>query len=118
MNWNRLQLPVGPALSFTGYKVQGRTLTGGVIDLRQPPGGGVSPEDKYVFLSRFTKLSDFDVAAPFPISALRTEYTDEFKLHQEWLHELHDQTLSRTTPAEYNTLLNMPIPRYDPSTAS
>ena len=112
--WNRLQLPVGPALSFTGYKVQGRTLTGGMIDLRPPPGGGGSTEDKYVFLSRFTKLTDFDITAAFPQAALQPEYSDDFKKHQEWLHKLHDATLARTSTAIKDSQMSKLIPRTKP----
>ena len=112
--WNRLAFPLAPAVAFTGYKVQGRTLSSGVMDLNQPPGCGGNSQDAYVFLSRFRHKSDVALVRPFPISKLRPIYDANFKLHQEWLYQKDAETEAAFTNDLLSTWVDLPIPRAPP----
>ncbi|KIK79554.1 hypothetical protein PAXRUDRAFT_161048, partial [Paxillus rubicundulus Ve08.2h10] len=47
----RQQLPVTPAYAFTDYHSQGQTISHTIIDIGDPPTGGLTPFNVYVTLS-------------------------------------------------------------------
>ena len=111
-NWNRLQFPLGPAVAFTGYKVQGRTLPSGVMDLCPPPGQGSIAQDTYVFLSRFRTMADISLVRNFDKKCLEPEYTRSFKQHQKWLYEKATSTDAKLAAGDYLAFADLPIPRF------
>lgn len=62
----RTQLPLTAAYAFTDYRSQGQTISHVVVDIGQPPSGGLTPFHAYVALSRSSGretirlLRDFD----------------------------------------------------------
>ena len=68
---NRLQFPLVPGFSFTGYNVQGTTHRRACVDLAKATGRGLSkPSDPYVLLGRITSLSGLYLLRPFEIEVL------------------------------------------------
>ncbi|SJL03171.1 uncharacterized protein ARMOST_06517 [Armillaria ostoyae] len=49
---HRRQMAITPAYAFTHHKCQGQTIEYVIVDLGTPPGGGLSPFNAYVVLSR------------------------------------------------------------------
>jgi hypothetical protein len=97
---SRTQLPIMPAYAFTDYQAQGQTI----VDIGQPPTGGITPFNIYVALSRakgrnwIRLLRDFDehLLQCHPSKYLHIEDERLEKLDQktkEWWHLIENVTM-------------------------
>jgi hypothetical protein len=88
------QFPVTLAYAMTDYKCQGKTLEYVVVDLKKPPGRGVSaPTSAYVQLSRATSLDRVSIMRPFNVADLTTPLPQELIDELRWQEEMANNTL-------------------------
>lgn len=86
-SFQRRQIPITPAYSYTDYKSQGRTLNRAIVDLTSARGQGV-----YVMLSRVKTLSGLLILRWFPASKIHQRMSGELREEIERLETLDEAT--------------------------
>jgi hypothetical protein len=81
----RTQVPMCPAFSLTDYKVQGSTLTNGVLDLKHDPSARGQDSHKkyrsnYVPLSRFRSLEGLHLLQSITMEVSNSAQTSDCSL--------------------------------------
>lgn len=88
----RKQHALTPAYSFTDYKAQGQTLEHVLVDIGKTPGGGISPFNAYVALSRSRGRDNIRLIRDFENHLFTKHPSKELEVEDARLEELDRRT--------------------------
>ncbi|KAF8526431.1 hypothetical protein JB92DRAFT_2700307 [Gautieria morchelliformis] len=92
---HRRQLPITGAYAFTDYKAQGQTLQPVIIDIGNPPTGGLNAFNAYVTISRGRSCSTVILLRDFDSSIFTNHLNADLAERDKRLEKLNEETRRR-----------------------